>query len=100
MSVASISRPGASLVTQVLTKRAEPAAFEGGCEVRSGHLHALPLAILVLVLQKARPKGWQVCDGAILTFDQVVKHLRAIAVAFAGVRIWCTATETRGQIGR
>jgi hypothetical protein len=56
----------------------------------------LPLAILVLVLQKARPKGWQVCDGAILTFDQVVKHLRAIAVAFAGVRIWCTATELVG----
>jgi hypothetical protein len=39
--------------------------------------------ILLLVHQKARPKGWQGRDGAMLTFDQVVKHLRTIAVAIA-----------------
>lgn len=39
--------------------------------------------ILLLVHQKARPKGWQGRDGAMLTFDQVVKHLQTIAVAIA-----------------
>lgn len=39
--------------------------------------------ILLLVHQKARPKGWQGGDGTMWTFDQVVKHLRAMAVAIA-----------------
>ncbi len=39
--------------------------------------------ILLLVHQKSRPKGWQGPHGAMLTFDQVVKHLRAVAVAIA-----------------
>jgi hypothetical protein len=39
--------------------------------------------ILLLVHQKARPKGWRGRDGAMLTFDQVVKQLRAMAVAIA-----------------
>jgi hypothetical protein len=39
--------------------------------------------ILLLVQQKARLKGWQGRDGAMLTFDQVVKHLQAMAVAIA-----------------
>jgi hypothetical protein len=39
--------------------------------------------ILLLVHQKARPKGWQGPDGAMLTFNQIEKHLRAVAVAIA-----------------
>jgi hypothetical protein len=39
--------------------------------------------ILLLVHQTPRPKGWQARDGAMMTFDQVVKHLRAMAVAIA-----------------
>ena len=39
--------------------------------------------ILLLVHQKSRPKGWQRQDGAMLTFNQVVEHLRTIAVAIA-----------------
>ena len=39
--------------------------------------------ILLLVHQKARPKGWQCRDGAMLTFDQVVKHLQTMAVMIA-----------------
>jgi hypothetical protein len=39
--------------------------------------------ILLLVHQKARPKGWKGPHGALLTFDQVVSHLRAMAVAIA-----------------
>jgi hypothetical protein len=40
--------------------------------------------ILLLVHQTPRPKGWQGREGAMLTFEQVVEHLRAIAVAIAG----------------
>jgi hypothetical protein len=36
--------------------------------------------ILLLVHQKARRKGWKGPGGTMLTFDQVVNHLRAVAV--------------------
>ena len=39
--------------------------------------------ILLLVHQKVRPKGWQGRDRTMLTFDQVVQHLRAMAIAIA-----------------
>jgi len=39
--------------------------------------------ILMLVHQKARLKGWKGPEGAMLTFDQVVNHLRAMAVEIA-----------------
>jgi hypothetical protein len=39
--------------------------------------------ILLLVHQTPRPKGWQARDGAMMTFDQVVKHLQTMAVAIA-----------------
>jgi hypothetical protein len=39
--------------------------------------------ILLLVHQTPRPKGWHAGVGAMMTFDQVVKHLRAMAVAIA-----------------
>jgi hypothetical protein len=41
--------------------------------------------ILLLVHQTPRPKGWQ-GHGAVLTFEQVVAHLRAMAVAIAASR--------------
>jgi hypothetical protein len=41
--------------------------------------------ILLLVHQKARPQGWRNArDGTVLTFSDVVKHLRAMAVALSG----------------
>jgi hypothetical protein len=40
--------------------------------------------ILLLVHQKTRPIGWQDRDGTMLTFDQVVNHLRRMAVTIAG----------------
>jgi hypothetical protein len=39
--------------------------------------------ILLLVHQKVRAKGWKGPGGAMLTFDQVVRHLRALAVAIS-----------------
>jgi hypothetical protein len=39
--------------------------------------------ILLLVHQNPRPKGWRRGDGAMLSFEQVVAHLREIAVAIA-----------------
>jgi len=39
--------------------------------------------IMLLVHRRARAKGWQGRDGAMLTFDQVVKNLQAMAVAIA-----------------
>jgi hypothetical protein len=39
--------------------------------------------ILLLVHQTPRPKGWKGRDGGMLTFAQVVAHLRAMAVAIA-----------------
>jgi hypothetical protein len=40
--------------------------------------------ILLLVHQTARPQGWVKPEGAVLGFDDVVKHLRAMAVAISG----------------
>jgi hypothetical protein len=37
--------------------------------------------ILLLVNQEARPKGWQLPEGTFIDFNQVVDHLRAMAVA-------------------
>jgi hypothetical protein len=39
--------------------------------------------ILLLVHQRARSKGWEARDKSMLSFDQVVKHLQAMAVAIA-----------------
>jgi hypothetical protein len=39
--------------------------------------------ILLLLHQKARSRGWRDRDGAMLNFDQVVNHLRAMVVAIA-----------------
>jgi hypothetical protein len=39
--------------------------------------------VLLLVHKRARPKSWLGHDGAILTFDQVVEHLRTVAVGIA-----------------
>jgi hypothetical protein len=39
--------------------------------------------MLLLVHQKPRSKGWRRRDGVILSFDQVVTHLRTLAVVIA-----------------
>jgi hypothetical protein len=39
--------------------------------------------ILLLVLQAGRTRGWKGFDGNMLTFDEVVQHLQAKAVAIA-----------------
>lgn len=39
--------------------------------------------ILLLVHQKARPKGWRTATGDFLTFEQVLRHLRTIARSIA-----------------
>lgn len=39
--------------------------------------------VLLLVHQKARPRGWQTAAGDWLTFDQVLIHLRSVARSIA-----------------
>lgn len=40
--------------------------------------------ILLLVHQKSRPQGWPQRGGAVLTFAEVVNHLRGMAIAISG----------------
>jgi hypothetical protein len=40
--------------------------------------------ILLLVHQKSRPQGWPKRGGAVLTFAEVVNHLRGMAIAICG----------------
>jgi hypothetical protein len=54
----------------------------GGRYLRAQDAHH---GVLLVVHQKARPQGWRNAQGRLLTFPQVIAHLRRIADAAAAV---------------